>query len=375
MTDAPQEPATDAAGGGRRQPLRLSCVIPVYNEAAGLQRFLRALAEQLRSITPDFELVLVNDGSQDATEDIALSMTSELPLRYVALSRNFGKEAALSAGINYARGNAVVLIDADFQHPLRMLPQMHELWRAGYDMIYGVIADRSGQSGIKRLGTRLFDIVYYKNTIQPNDILSIDISAAMPETALPYNKQFGGGAINNTNIDVLKLRGYLVDSEGTVSIPVLGKVLVKGKTTMAIEDEIAQKLESGNHLVDPVVSVRLLNSKVTILGEVNGPGTFSFTEESLSVPQALGYAGDLTINGKRDEIMLIREVDGKRTISQVDLTTADWMSDPEYIIKPNDVLVVMPNRAKVKSAGYVGTATTVMAITSTLISIAILIFR
>jgi len=219
------------------------------------------------------------------------------------------------------------------------------------------------------------DIVYYKNTIQPNDILSIDISAAMPETALPYNKQFGGGAINNTNIDVLKLRGYLVDSEGTVSIPVLGKVLVKGKTTMAIEDEIAQKLESGNHLVDPVVSVRLLNSKVTILGEVNGPGTFSFTEESLSVPQALGYAGDLTINGKRDEIMLIREVDGKRTISHVDLTTADWMSDPEYIIKPNDVLVVMPNRAKVKSAGYVGTATTVMAITSTLISIAILIFR
>lgn len=167
MTDAPQEPATDAAGDGRRQPLRLSCVIPVYNEAAGLQRFLRALADQLRSITPDFELVLVNDGSQDATEDIALSMASELPLRYVALSRNFGKEAALSAGINYARGNAVVLIDADFQHPLRMLPQMHELWRTGYDMIYGVIADRSGQSGIKRLGTRLFyDLLNAGNRIK-----------------------------------------------------------------------------------------------------------------------------------------------------------------------------------------------------------------
>lgn len=219
------------------------------------------------------------------------------------------------------------------------------------------------------------DIDYYENTIQPNDILSVDISAAFPETALPYNKQFGGGAINNTNLEVLKLRGYLIDSKGYVSIPVLGKVLAKEQTTIELEDKITEMLESGDHLVDPVVSVRLLNAKVTVLGEVKQSGTFSFTEQSLTIPQALGYAGDLTINGKRDEVILIREEHGKRLITEVDLTTAEWMDDPKYIVKPNDVLVVQPNRAKVKSAGYVGTVATIVSIASTLVSIAILIFR
>jgi len=156
MTKAIHEPAAAAAGAGRRAALKLSCVVPAYNEEANLVRFLHALAEQARSITPDFELVLVNDGSKDNTEGVALGLVHELPLRYVALSRNFGKDAALSAGIDHARGNAVVLIDADFQHPLPMLQQMHELWLAGYDMIYGVIADRGAQSGVQRLGIGLF---------------------------------------------------------------------------------------------------------------------------------------------------------------------------------------------------------------------------
>lgn len=140
----------------RRAPLHLSCVVPVHNEAASLERFLRALAAAVRAITSDFEIVLVNDGSQDETEQVALRLADELSLRYVALSRNFGKEAALSAGIDFARGNAVVLIDADFQHPLDLLSQMHELWLAGYDMVYGVIADRGAQSSVRRLGIGLF---------------------------------------------------------------------------------------------------------------------------------------------------------------------------------------------------------------------------
>lgn len=85
-----------------------------------------------------------------------MRLARELPLRYIALSRNFGKEAGLSAGIDHARGNAVLLIDADFQHPLDLLPQMHALWLSGYDMVYGVIADRAGDSGAKRVGTRAF---------------------------------------------------------------------------------------------------------------------------------------------------------------------------------------------------------------------------
>lgn len=134
----------------------LSCVVPAYNEAANLEGFLRALVPVVQALTPDFEILVVNDGSRDDTHAVAMRMVEELPVRYLALSRNFGKEAALSAGIDHARGNAVLLIDADFQHPLEMLPEMHTLWQTGYDMVYGVIADRGSESGAKRLGTDLF---------------------------------------------------------------------------------------------------------------------------------------------------------------------------------------------------------------------------
>lgn len=217
------------------------------------------------------------------------------------------------------------------------------------------------------------NIEYRENTVQPNDILSIIISAAIPETAIPYNKNLGTNT--NTNLEMMKLQGYLVNAEGFVAIPVLGKVEAKEKTTSELELLIAEELETGGHLVDPVVSVRLLNAKVTVLGEVARSGTFSFTEQNISVPQALGYAGDLTINGRRDDILLIRELDGVRSISHIDLTTANWMENPEYMIRPNDVLVVQPNRAKVKTAGYVGNVTTIVSIASLVLSATILLTR
>ncbi len=139
-----------------RPALRLSCVVPAYNEEANLEPFVRALAQAAGALAAQFEILIVNDGSRDATHDVALRLVGELPVRYLALSRNFGKEAALTAGIAHARGNAVLLIDADFQHPLSMLPEMHELWQLGYDMVYGVITDRTAESGAKRVGTDLF---------------------------------------------------------------------------------------------------------------------------------------------------------------------------------------------------------------------------
>jgi len=139
-----------------RPALALSCVVPAHNEEANLEPFVRALAQAVQPLAQSFEIVIVNDGSHDGTHDAALRLLADLPVRYLALSRNFGKEAALSAGIDHARGNAVVLIDADFQHPLAMLAEMHGLWLMGYDMVYGVIADRTAESGAKRLGTSLF---------------------------------------------------------------------------------------------------------------------------------------------------------------------------------------------------------------------------
>ncbi|MBY0454936.1 MAG: glycosyltransferase family 2 protein [Burkholderiaceae bacterium] len=139
-----------------RPALRLSCVVPAYNEAGHLAEFLQALHAHVSALTPDFEILVVNDGSRDATRAIALAHVESLGLRYLEFSRNFGKEAALSAGVDHARGNAVLLIDSDFQHPLELLPRMVELWRTGYDMVYGVITDRGAESSAKRLGTDVF---------------------------------------------------------------------------------------------------------------------------------------------------------------------------------------------------------------------------
>src|SRR5690554_2083099 len=210
-------------------------------------------------------------------------------------------------------------------------------------------------------------VIYEENTIQPNDILSVTISAAVPEAAIPYNL----GAPSTTtisNLETLKLQGYF-------SLPVLGKVLAKQKTVTQLEESIKELLEQGGHLINPVVMVRLLNAKVTVLGEVTRSGTFNFTEQYLTVPQALGYAGDLTINGRRDDVLLIRELDGKRQIKHIDLTTANWLENPEYMIKPNDVIVVQPNKAKVKTAGYIGNVSTIVAIASLVLSATILITR
>ena len=140
-----------------RAPLQLSCVVPAYNEQENLEKFVRALIPVVQGLTQNFEILIVNDGSRDDTHGVAMRLVAQgLPVRYLALSRNFGKEAAMSAGIDHARGNVVLLIDADFQHPLELLPDMHQLWQNGYEMVYGVIADRGAESGAKRLGTDLF---------------------------------------------------------------------------------------------------------------------------------------------------------------------------------------------------------------------------
>ncbi|MEM5564000.1 polysaccharide biosynthesis/export family protein [Psychroserpens sp. AS72] len=207
--------------------------------------------------------------------------------------------------------------------------------------------------------------------IQPNDILKISVGALIEETALPYNKSSSVGA----TIDLMKLNGYLVTEENTINFPELGLISTKNKTVFELEQHIKSVLEEGGHLKNPTVNVRLLNAKVTVLGEVSAPGVYDFTETSVTFLQALGYAGDLTINGKREDIKIIREVDGNRIISTVDLTSGEFLNSEFYQIKPNDVIVVNPNNPKVKSAGFVGNTATVISVVSILLTTVVLITR
>ena len=217
------------------------------------------------------------------------------------------------------------------------------------------------------------NITQLETKIQPNDILSISVSSLIPESAVPYNYQSPLGASSVMNIEVMKLQGYLVNPKGDIEMPVLGTIAVKNKTILQLTDELKQILEQGGHLVKPSVNIRILNSKVTILGEVNAPGTYPFSEQYISLPQALGFAGDLTMNGKRNDILLIREADGVRTITHVDLTTANWMNDPKFSIKQNDVIIVNPNSKKIQSGGYnLSDLSTILGITSLIVSFIIL---
>ncbi len=141
----------------RSQPATLSCVIPCLNESANLNVLLPALMAVLRPLAADYEIIVVDDGSTDATPAAMRDWAQRHPqIVYVQLSRNFGKEAALTAGLEAAAGQVVVCMDADLQHPPALIPRMLERWRDGIEMVYAVRASRAGESFFKRAGTRIF---------------------------------------------------------------------------------------------------------------------------------------------------------------------------------------------------------------------------
>ena len=218
------------------------------------------------------------------------------------------------------------------------------------------------------------EVTYNNHTIQVDDILKISIGALVPEAAIPYNSATGSSVVANS-IEQMKLDGYLVSQNSTINFPVLGELSVKEKTAQDLENDIKKLLVDGGYLINPNVIVRLLNAKVTILGEVKMPGTFPFTENNISLLQALGLAGDLTINGSREDIVVLRRIDGLQTTERVNLTSASFLSGPYQMIKPNDVIVVNPNSAKLKTAGYVGNISAILGITSLLLSSIILLTR
>ncbi len=218
------------------------------------------------------------------------------------------------------------------------------------------------------------EVTYSNHTLQVDDILKISVGALMPEAALPYNNTTGGSVVAN-NINVMRLDGYLVSQNSTINFPVLGELSVKDKTTKDLENELKKLLVDGGYLINPNVTVRLLNAKFTILGEVQQPGTYSFTENNISLLQALGLAGDLTINGSRENIVVLRRIDGLQTTQRIDLTSSSFLKGPYQMIKPNDVIVVNPNSARISSAGYIGSIPILLGVITSSLTIILLFTR
>ncbi|MDR6301826.1 polysaccharide biosynthesis/export family protein [Mesonia maritima] len=216
------------------------------------------------------------------------------------------------------------------------------------------------------------DSLYQHPKIQVNDILKIDITALEEETTLPF--RFEKLQVqNNRQLDLLKLDGYLVGKDGTITYPQLGEIEVLGKSTQEVQTLLKNKLTA--FIKDPSVKVRLINNKFTIMGEVKAPGTYTTTEEVVSLPQALGMAGDLTINGKRKNILIIRQTEGHQETKRIDLTQSDWLNTEYYYLKPNDIVYVEPNNPKVRSAGFIGSLGSLLSLASIMLSAAVIIFR
>lgn len=140
----------------RRDRFSLTCVVPVFNEEENLERFLVSLHQYMSGVTHRTEIVVVDDGSTDRSRQLILSVAQRLPIRYRALSRNFGKEVAIQAGLDVAQGDCVIVIDADFQHPLAAIPAMVRRWKDGVDMVYAVPTNRDHDSRLKRFASRAY---------------------------------------------------------------------------------------------------------------------------------------------------------------------------------------------------------------------------
>jgi polysaccharide export outer membrane protein len=213
---------------------------------------------------------------------------------------------------------------------------------------------------------------YSSTKIQPNDILKIDVSDLNPIVAAPFNIN-GSSAGAQTSVDMMKLSGYLVTPQGNITMPILNEINVSGLTPSEAESKVKSLLINEGYLVNPTVQVRVLNNKYTILGEVNSPGVISFSEESISLLDAIGKAGDLTYSAIRKDVKLIRELDGKRIIYHIDLTTASWMSNPNYRIRQNDVIMVTPNKLKVNSGGLIKDPIQLLGVAASLLAVLLLI--
>ena len=134
----------------------ITCVVPVFNEDEVIAEFVAALDKTLKELSYPYEMLLIDDGSQDNTFTIIQQLRTQFPIRYLRFSRNFGKEKALSAGLDHARGDAVILMDGDFQHPLELLSEFVHQWEQGYDMVYAVRQNRSDESWLKRTCAKAF---------------------------------------------------------------------------------------------------------------------------------------------------------------------------------------------------------------------------
>ena len=217
----------------------------------------------------------------------------------------------------------------------------------------------------------------YEVIIHGDDLLAIMVNSRDPELALPFNMPMVSYQLGSNTGGQQRVLGYLVDTNGNIDFPILGEIHVEGLTRMQLTELIKNKLIEGDLIKDPIVTVQFLNFKISVMGEVGRPGSFTISGDRITLLEALSMAGDLTIYGRRDRVGGIRENNGKRTILFHDLRSADIFNSPCYYLQQNDIVYVEPNKAKSgqSSINQNNSIVVWVSVISLLTTIAVLIFK
>ncbi len=215
--------------------------------------------------------------------------------------------------------------------------------------------------------------ISYTPILKPDDLLGINISSIDMEAAKPFNLPVVSYSIDGRATGTPTMQGYLINSQGYIDFPVIGKIKLAGLSRVEATDLLKEKLK--DYLSNPIVNIRIINFKITVIGDVRSPGTYTIPNERITVLEALGLAGDLNITGIRSNILVIREKDGKKTSTRLDLTSGDIVNSPVYYLNQNDVIYVEPNKTKVNSSRNSATTSIVISAVSLLITVISIITR
>ena len=216
----------------------------------------------------------------------------------------------------------------------------------------------------------------YDAKIMPKDLLSITVNTTDPKAATPFNltvqTPINAALTNISTTTQPTMQQYLVNNKGEIDFPVIGRLEVGGLTKNEAEDLIRERLK--HYLKEsPIVTVRMANYKISVLGEVARPGSFTIGNEKVNVLEALAMAGDMTVYGVRSEVAVTREVDGVRTIEYLDLTSTDIFNSPAFYLQQNDVVYVKPNKYKAQTGEISQNRNFYLSLVGTAISVATLI--
>ena len=211
----------------------------------------------------------------------------------------------------------------------------------------------------------------YTPVIKPSDLITINVSALDYDAVRPFNLPAVAFIQENGEIGRAAQQTYLVDSNGNIDFPVLGTLKLAGLNRIQATNFVRDMLK--DYIKNPIVNIRTVNFKITVLGEVNRPGSFTIPNERITIIEALGLAGDLTIQAERKNVLVIREENDKKTYTRVDLTSESVFNSPVYYLSQNDVIYIEPNKSRVKSSSIGPDTTATLRIVSTLVTVAALI--